>query len=265
MTMRQSTVAGMFYPADPVQLTRMLDRFFSLTNHTGRDARGIVSPHAGYVYSGQTAAHAFAAIRDGFDGTFLVIGPSHRGFSTCISAISWDTPIGQVHNDTELAALIDLPIDERAMSYGNENSLEVQVPFIRYRFPGAKIVPIMMGHQTMEEIMRVSRIIRAALNQYPGDVRIVASSDFSHYVPAEKARKDDLYAIEALKDLNVREFYNRIYQNKITACGYGPIGTMIEALKTQGASRCDLLSYTNSGETSGDFQQVVGYAALAVD
>ncbi|MFH0967023.1 MAG: AmmeMemoRadiSam system protein B [Methanobacteriota archaeon] len=262
--MRRCTVAGMFYPADPVQLTGMLDRFFSHTC-TGRDARGIVSPHAGYVYSGQTAAHAFAAIRDGFDGTFLVIGPSHRGFSTCISTIAWDTPLGPVQNDGVLTSLINLPIDERAMSFGNENSLEVQIPFIRYRFPEATMVPIMMGHQTMEEITRISHVIRSALDKYPGDVRIVASSDFSHYVTAEKARKDDLFVIEALKDLNVREFYNRIYQNRITACGYGPIGTMVEVLKNQGVSRCDLLSYTNSGESSGDYSQVVGYAALAVN
>jgi len=242
----------------------MLDRFFSNTS-ANRDAKGIVSPHAGYVYSGQTAAHAFAAIQDGFDGTFLVIGPSHRGFPTCISAIPWDTPIGPVQNDADLTSLIDLPIDEQAMSFGNENSLEVQIPFIRYRFPKATIVPVMMGPQTMEEIIRVSRLISTALKKFSGDVRLVASSDFSHYVTSDKARKDDLFVIEALKDLNVREFYNRIYQNRITACGYGPIGTMVEALKMKGASRCDIISYTNSGEASGDYQQVVGYAALAVN
>jgi MEMO1 family protein len=263
MTIRQCTVAGMFYPANPVQLKGMLDQFFSHTC-TGQDARGIVSPHAGYIYSGQTTAHSFAAVKDGFDGTFLVIGPSHRGFQTCMSALPWDTPIGPVQNNVDLSVLIDIPIDERAMSVGNENSLEVQVPFIRYRFPKAAIVPVMMGHQTMDEILRISDLISTALKKYSGDVRIVASSDFSHYVTAEKARSDDIFAIEALKDLNVQEFYNRIFQNRITACGYGPIGTMVEILKTKGASRCDLISYSNSGEASGDYNQVVGYAALAV-
>lgn len=254
----------MFYPADPVQLTGMLDRFFSQTS-TGRDARGIVSPHAGYMYSGQTAAHAFSAIRDGFDGTFLVIGPSHRGFPTCMSAISWDTPLGPVNPDTDLSARIELPIDEKAMAFGNENSVEVQIPFIRYRFPLARIVPVMMGPQTMDEIVRVAGCISSAIREYDGEVRIVASSDFSHYVTSEKAQKDDLFVIEALKDLNVREFYHRIYQNRITACGYGPIGTMIEALRSHGITHCDMLSYTNSGDVSGDYQQVVGYAALAVN
>lgn len=261
---RRCTVAGMFYPADPVQLTHMLDQFFRFTGTEG-DAKGIVSPHAGYIYSGQTAARAFAAIRDDFDGTFIVIGPSHRGFPTCISAISWDTPLGAVPVNTNLGALSGLPIDERAMSFGNENSLEVQMPFIRYRFPGSTVLPVMMGQQTLQEISRVAGLISHAIQQYDGEVKIIASSDFSHYVPASKAQHDDLLVIEALTDLDVQEFYNRIQKNHITACGYGPIGTMIQALKPFGATRCDLLSYTTSGEASGDFQQVVGYAALAVN
>ncbi len=261
---RRCGVAGMFYPADPVQLTHMLDAFFR-SARTGGDAKGVASPHAGYIYSGQTSAHAFSAIREGFDGTFILIGPSHRGFPTCVSSIPWDTPIGPVRTDTDLVARIGLPVDEQAMAFGNENSLEVQVPFIRYRFPDAAIVAIMMGPQTMREIAMVSGHIISAVRDYAKDVRIVASSDFSHYVAADKAQKDDLFVIEALKDLNVQEFYNRIQQHRVTACGYGPIGAMVEALRPQGATRCDLISYTTSGEASGDFQQVVGYAALAVN
>lgn len=264
MMIRRCTVAGMFYPADPVQLTAMLDGFFSRT-HTHGDAKGIVSPHAGYVYSGLTAAHAFSALKPGFNGTFIIIGPSHRGFPTCLSAFAWETPLGPVQSDADLLSLIDIPVNEQAMSYGNENSLEVQVPFIRYRFPEAKIVPVMMGHQTMEEITRVSRLISQAISRYEGEVRIVASSDFSHYVPAEKARKDDLFVIEALSELNVQEFYTRIQKGRITACGYGPVGSMIEALRPQGISRCDLITYSTSGDISGDYKQVVGYAALAVN
>jgi AmmeMemoRadiSam system protein B len=254
----------MFYPADPVQLTGMLDGFFSQTQDH-EDAKGIVSPHAGYIYSGQTAAHAFSAVKPGFSGTFILIGPSHRGFPTCQSAVAWDTPLGPVLNDTDLGSLIDLPVDERAMAFGNENSLEVQVPFIRYRFPTAKIVPVMMGHQTLDEIRRIAERLSSALDRYQGTVKIVASSDFSHYVPAEKAQKDDLFAIEALKDLNVVEFHSRIQRGRITACGYGPVGSMIETLKFHGITRCSLITYTTSGDMSGDYEQVVGYAALAVN
>ena len=264
MKIRPCLLAGSWYPEDPVQLMSLMDRLFREA-HPDNNVMGVVSPHAGYVYSGQTSANAIGSIREGFDGTIIVIGPSHRGFETCLSDIPWNTPFGQVNGDHELVSLIDLPVNERAMSYGNENSLEIQVPFIRYRFPKASIVPIMMGHQTMDEISRVSNILIHALKKYSGEIKIVASSDFSHYVPHNKAKKDDLYAVEALQSLDVHLFYERIHKNGITACGSGPISVMILTLKSvQHVTRCDLISYTTSGEASGDYQQVVGYAALAV-
>lgn len=263
MKSRASTVAGMFYPGQPGRLRQLLSELFRNTTHSG-DAAGVVSPHAGYVYSGKTAAQAFAAFDEKFEGTFLVIGPSHRGFPTCISQVPWETPLGMLEPDTELGSCIHLPVDERAMSQGSENSLEVQMPFIQYRFPHSRIVPLMIGQQTLGEVHRISSIIITALEKYQKPVKIVASSDFSHYVSAEKAYRDDHYAIEALIQMDVPEFFSRIQSHSITACGYGPIGCMVEVLRTRGNTRCDLLEYTTSGETSGDYDQVVGYAALAV-
>lgn len=263
MKSRACSVAGMFYPAEPDRLRQILTAFFQDFSYPD-DAAGIVSPHAGYVYSGKTSAQAFAAIKEGFDGTFLVIGPSHRGFPTCISQVPWETPLGQVEPDLTLGSRIDLPVDERAMSYGSENSLEVQMPFIRFRFPKATIVPVMMGHQTLSEVKRITAAISSALDTYEEPVKIVASSDFSHYVSHEKAVHDDHYAIEALIQMDVPEFFTRIQRHQITACGYGPIGCMFDSLRSRGCSRCDLLGYTTSGEVSGDYDQVVGYAALAV-
>ncbi|NLV27489.1 MAG: AmmeMemoRadiSam system protein B [Methanomicrobiales archaeon] len=263
MIRRTSTVAGMFYPGNPDQLRYLLSELFRGLPSSG-DAAGIVSPHAGYVYSGRTSAQAFSAINESFKGTFLVIGPSHRGFSTCISQIPWETPLGLIESDTDLGAALELPVDERAMSFGSENSLEVQLPFIQYRFPGVRVVPLMMGHQTLSDVYKISSKIIKALEIYKKPVKIVASSDFSHYVSAEKAFRDDHYAIEALVKMDIPEFFSRIQSYNITACGYGPIGCMIEVLKARGKTRCDLLGYTTSGETSGDYDQVVGYAALAV-
>lgn len=263
MMSRASTVAGMFYPGDPGRLRQLLTELFRDYPSSG-DAAGVVSPHAGYVYSGKIAAQAFAAFDDRFDGTFLIIGPSHRGFPTCISQVPWETPLGILEPDTVLGSYIDLPVDERAMSYGSENSLEVQMPFIQHRFPKSRILPVMMGNQTLSEVRRVSSIITNALEKYEKPVKIVASSDFSHYVSVEKAYRDDHYAIEALVNMDIPEFFSRIQTHHITACGYGPIGCMVEVLMTRGKTRCDLLGYTTSGESSGDYDQVVGYAALAV-
>lgn len=257
-------MAGMFYPSGSEDLKLMLSDLFKDFEQPC-DAAGVVSPHAGYIYSGRVSAQAFSAFDPRFSGTFVVIGPSHQGFTTCISAIPWETPIGLIEADTDLAALIDLPVDERAMSYGNENSLEVQMPFIRYRFPGARIVPVMMGRQTLSEVGRISGLIGEAISRYERPVKIVASSDFSHYVSQEKASRDDIFAIDALTStLDVPEFFRRIQTHRITACGYGPVGTMISILKNKGATRCFLLGYSTSGDVSGDYNQVVGYAALAV-
>ena len=103
---------------------------------------GIVSPHAGYIYSGQVAAHAFGTINPDFSGTFVVIGPSHRGYISCVSAIPWETPLGVIDCDTGFVEALDMEVDE--LSQRDEHSLEVQMPLIKYRFPRARIAPIMM-------------------------------------------------------------------------------------------------------------------------
>ena len=134
MKMRACAVAGMFYPREPSHLEQLLGKFFSGTSPVTGNPLGIVSPHAGYIYSGQVAADSFAAITGDFSGTFVIIGPSHRGYMTCASGISWETPLGIVDTDAEFVRALDVEVDE--FSHRDEHSLEVQVPFIRYRFPG---------------------------------------------------------------------------------------------------------------------------------
>ncbi|WP_292518130.1 AmmeMemoRadiSam system protein B [Methanoculleus sp.] len=261
MDMRPCSVAGMFYPAEPRHLEQLLETFFQ-RRAPGIDARGIVSPHAGYVYSGETAACAFSTIPPDFDGTLLVIGPSHRGYTTGVSAVPWETPLGIVDVDTEFVDALDIEVDEA--SHRNEHSIEVQMPIIKYRFPRARVVPIMMGDQSHEAAARLAEHLLQATRRTGRDVRIVASSDFSHYVPEEAARRQDLYAIDALKTLDTREFYRRLQETGATACGYGPISAMCIACSSLGASRGELLRYTTSGDVTEDFNQVVGYAAIAV-
>jgi len=192
----------MFYPRDPSHLEQLLEKFFSETQADG-DSMGIVSPHAGYIYSGQVAAHAFSAISPDFSGTFIVIGPSHRGYLNCVSLVPWETPLGVVDTDVEFVQALDIEADE--YSQKDEHSLEVQMPFIKYRFPRARIAPIMMGQQDYASAMRLADRIIAAVRLTKRDVRIVASSDFSHYVSEQKAKADDLPAIEALTTLDVQE------------------------------------------------------------
>jgi len=261
MTMRTCAVAGMFYPRDPSHLEQLLEKFFSVGQKAG-NSLGIVSPHAGYIYSGETAAQAFSTISRDFSGTFVVIGPSHRGYINCVSKVPWETPLGVIDTDAELLELLEIETDE--LSHKDEHSLEVQMPFIKYRFPRARIVPVMMGQQDYASAMRLAEKIWIAIKRANRDVRIVASSDFSHYVPEEKAKKDDLYAIEPLISLDIPEFYRRIGEREVSACGYGPIAAMVTVCGKLGAKTARLIRYTTSGEVTGNRREVVGYAAISV-
>ncbi|MGD0079020.1 MAG: AmmeMemoRadiSam system protein B [Methanoregula sp.] len=262
MKMRTCAVAGMFYPREPSHLEQLLEKFFSGTAPEGGNPLGIVSPHAGYIYSGQVAAHAFSSIVPDFSGTFVVIGPSHRGYINCVSEIPWETPFGVIDTDTEFVQALSIETDE--ISHRDEHSIEVQMPFIKYRFPRARIAPVMMGQQDYPSAMRLAEKILAAVRRTNREIRIVASSDFSHYVPESKAKADDLWAIEPLLALDTKEFYRRIEERRVTACGFGPISAMVAACGRLGAKAAKLIRYSTSGDTTGDYREVVGYAAIAV-
>jgi AmmeMemoRadiSam system protein B len=259
--MRSSVLAGSWYPKDPNRLEQMLEAYF-IQSKPGA-ALGIVSPHAGYIYSGLTAAHAFGSLPPDFSGTIIVIGPSHSGYTTCASAIPWETPLGIVDTDAEFIKSLGIDINE-AVHQTDENSIELQIPFIKYRFPRARIAPVMMGQQDYPSAIRLAEKIVSAIKQTNMDVRIVASSDFSHKVSEQKAKSDDLYAIEPLLTLDTKEFYRRIEERRVTACGFGPITAMVTACEKLGAKKAQLLRYATSGDVTGDCREVVGYAAISV-
>lgn len=265
MDVRRATLAGKFYPGEPASLKEQLAYFFShvVLPHPV-DACGVVSPHAGTIYSGQVAAYSYSAVPDDFDGTFIVVAPSHAGYPDCTSGFAWETPLGIIGCDEELVSALDIKRNDFAQAQ-HENSLEVQMPFIKFRFPDAKVVPVLMGRQTLSGAKAMADAIIRAVRDTSSGVRLVASSDFSHYIIDAEARKLDGYAIEALYNLDSEEFFRRIREEGITACGYGPIAVMIEVCRELfGAERGELLKYMTSGDISGDLDQVVGYAAVAV-
>ena len=261
MKVRPCSVAGMFYPRDVAHLEQLVAGYMKARPPI-KEIRGIVSPHAGYPYSGAVAGEAFSTMDTEFSGTFVVVGPSHRGYLTCASAIPWETPLGIVDADTAFVKESEIEVDE--FSHQGEHSIEVQMPFIRYRFPRARVAPVMMGDQSLRSATDLAGKIGDARRRTGREIRIVASSDFSHYVPEQVARENDLYAIEALKNLDTVEFYRRVEERGVSLCGYGPIATLCLAGKDMGASRGDLLTYRTSGDTTGDLEEVVGYAAIAV-
>ena len=263
MKTRPSPLAGSWYPKDPHHLGQFLEGAFQQCKG-GEDARGIVAPHAGYLYSGRLAACAYARFASDFDGTFIIIGPNHRRPLTTVTPLAWETPFGLIECDKDLVTAFQLQVNESADADQGENSLELQMPFVKYRFPRSLIAPILMGDQDFDSARLLAERILSAIRQTGHDVKLVASSDLSHFYPDPVARGKDQKTIEAILSLDVEDFYRRIGSGEAEACGYGPIATMCLVCEELGARRAESIGYGTSGDVTGDLQQVVGYGAIAV-
>ncbi len=264
--MRTPVVSGQFYPRGKNDLKKEIIRCFANIPLTERDVIGAVVPHAGYIYSGITAAHVYSTLPSA--NTFVLIGPNHTGYGSPVSVSSetWSTPFGEVRSDNEFIKALPKRIidtDENAHSY--EHSLEVQLPFLQHRFHDFSIVTICMGMQDEETALEVGTEISEAAVAVNKKIVVIASSDFSHYKPDKVARQDDAYFIEPVLSLDMHEFYRRLYERSASVCGYGPIAAMLTASKNLGAKRSKLLKYSTSGDVTGDISAVVGYAGIIVE
>lgn len=263
--MRQATVAGKFYPANPEALRKELDNCFRGTTIDPRSGiKGVVVPHAGYIYSGRVAARSYAVLPEA--DTYVIFGPNHTGYGSpvALSTETWSTPLGKVETDHELAEkLAGSIICQDEVAHRFEHSIEVQIPFLQYRFKhDFRILPVCIGMQDEEIALEVGMEIARAITAIGRKAVIIASSDFTHYQPAHVAESNDRYLIKAILDMNVDDLYNRLYARDISACGYGPIAATITAARELGASKAELLKYATSGEVTGDDSGVVGYASL---
>jgi AmmeMemoRadiSam system protein B len=259
---RKPAVAGGFYPGNEKDLRLTVKAMLSGAGDAVPGAAGAVSPHAGYVYSGATAAKAISSL--GPADTFVVIGPNHRGAGTslAVSMDDWQTPMGVVECDGEFAGALSSPLESDERAHHDEHSIEVQLPFVQYLYPDARVVCICMGDQSQGAATAVAESVLDAKKEIGRDVRVVASTDFSHYVPAETARENDGEVLSAITGMDVNGMYARLAETRASVCGFGPIAAAMEISSGLGAKKAELLEYTNSGEMSGDFQQVVGYAAV---
>lgn len=249
---REPVVAGQFYPFSEDALRKMIEEYVS-QGEPEKDVIAAVSPHAGYMYSGPVAGFTYAAISEMKPKVIAIIGPDHTGAAMnrtyCYPDGEWETPLGVV----ETVAMDGIEVNENAHAF--EHSIEVQVPFLQYIYKhNFKISPIIMGNQSLDEALLVGERIKADL--------VIASSDFSHYVPYDTAVKNDLYAIEAVERMDEKLFYERIYEKNVTACGYGPITAAMHYAKLNRAKQGKLLKYATSGDVTGDKGAVVGYASI---
>lgn len=264
---RHPIVAGQFYPAQASRLSRMISGMVD-EQAEKEDVIGVVSPHAGYQYSGPVTAAAISRIK--LKDTFVILGPNHTGMGKALSIMtggSWETPLGSIEIDTELAGQIltasrYLEEDDKAHQY--EHSIEVQIPFLQYFSKDFRIVPVAFSYHSPAAYKDIGRAIARAVKGTEKGVVIIASSDMTHYEPQESARQKDNKAIEAILDLDEDELLRRVDEFGISMCGYAPTVALITAAKALGATRADLVRYQTSGDVTGDYSSVVGYAAIII-
>jgi AmmeMemoRadiSam system protein B/AmmeMemoRadiSam system protein A len=264
---RRPVVAGQFYPASPSQLRALIEQLVD-EKVAKVDAIGLLSPHAGYVYSGPVAGAVISRVK--FKDTFIIIGPSHTGRGKPLSIMTrgaWETPLGEVEIDSELGKQIlatSSYLQEDDVAHQYEHSIEVQLPFLQYFKPDIKIVPIVLAYSSGGTYKEIGREIARAVRDLNREVVIMASSDMTHYEPQEVARKKDTQAIEAILDLNEDELLKRVYELDISMCGHAPAASLISAARELGATGAELVKYQTSGDITGDYSAVVGYAGVII-
>jgi len=276
---RRPAVAGYFYPQHATELRVALEEAFlsplgpgtvPTVDPTGpRQLIGIVVPHAGYPYSAQGAAWSYTvAARDGRPETAVLLGVNHRGTGVPLALSpddGWMTPLGISPVDTALGErLRELAPDVTPDAHAHiaEHSLEVQVPFLQFLFGELPILPLLVGHASDNAVLRLGQALASLAKEH--DLLIVASTDFSHYVNQETARRHDLLALDAIVALEPAALLDTVRREDITMCGVLPVAALLAAARALGARSASTLHYHTSGDVTGDRQAVVGYGAAAI-
>jgi AmmeMemoRadiSam system protein B len=264
---REPAVAGTFYPKDRDELLDYLSQTIPDQDQP-EISLGVISPHAGYVYSGAIAAQLFSATV--IPRQIVILGPNHHGLgadAAIFSRGSWQTPLGDVPIASELAAHLvqRCPVlQSDQLAHRLEHSIEVQIPLLQYLQPDLEIVPICLGAGELDDWLDLGTSLGKALNDWPHEVLIVASSDMNHFLDAKETRRLDHLAIDAALALDPTRLYRTVRDKRISMCGVVPAVVMLQAALERGATECRLVRYGHSGEVNGDMSRVVGYAAMSV-
>lgn len=264
---RSPAVAGQFYYGTASKLTQQVEQYID-RNAKKEKVVGLVSPHAGLMYSGPVAGAVYSAID--FPETFVLIGPNHTGLGAQISIMEsgeWEIPMGVFQIDEKISYKIAMTVpivtnDMKAHMF--EHSLEVQLPFIAYFSKKVKIVPIVMLSASVEECRVLGEGIAKAVKSAGYSVIVVASSDMSHYESDNVTKQKDKQAIDRILSLDPGGLYETVARERISMCGYLPATTMLFAAKALGAQSAKLVKYSTSAEVSGDYEHVVGYAGIVL-
>ncbi|MFZ1023688.1 MAG: AmmeMemoRadiSam system protein B [Thermoplasmata archaeon] len=272
---RSPAVAGQFYESDGQRLARQIESCFMDPRGPGhlpphhrskpRQLRAAIVPHAGYRYSGPIAAHVYAAIAaEEPPTTVLILGVDHHGGAVraATSNVDWLTPLGPVEIDNDVVGQLAKPpivIDEETQAL--EHSIEVQLPFLQYVLPHPRFVPLMVRYGSYDSLHEIAVAVRSVVASRP-DILVLASTDFSHYVPASEADRLDHLAISEILRSDPKGLYSVVARHDISMCGIAPTTVLLDALQHESLTPT-LLRWGHSGEDT-PMPEVVGYAAITL-
>lgn len=265
---RHPAVAGYFYPGDPESLRLELKRCLSHQAPTKKKAIGIVAPHAGYRYSGGVAGEVYGQVE--IPDRLIVMSPNHTGEGAPYSIWprgEWQTPLGNAKVDEELAAhfMKNCPLlKEDIEAHRGEHSLEVQIPFLQFLKKDFQFVPLTLSHIPFEQCRKVGLALAKTIRESKNPVLIVASSDMNHFENQQVAEKKDFLAIERVRAVDPQGLYETVGKNSISMCGIIPATVLLVAARELGATKGDLVRHATSGDVTGDYGSVVGYAGLII-
>jgi len=266
---KEANVAGGFYPADPKELSDLIDDIEATTGQvpTDRKVEIAIAPHAGYPYSGPVAAYTFKAIAQNHYKTIVVIGPSHffpfEGISVWPKG-GFKTPLGVVDVDEDFAEALlreNPGFQNLPQVFEREHSIEVELPFLQKTFGHVRIVPILMGDANPQVCHDLAMALDKLIGQRD-DVLILVSSDMSHYYTYDAANSMDALTLTAIQEIDPKKFFEGNVSRKMEMCGFMPVTTALIYARLRGIRHVEVLKHANSGDTSGDKSRVVGYSSV---
>jgi AmmeMemoRadiSam system protein B len=265
---RKPAVAGSFYPGSAAGLRKMIGEMID-ARAVKVKAKAVICPHAGYMYSGSVAGAVYASVE--IPDICVVLCPSHQGIRPMFALMSegsWETPLGDIPISSNLAKALQKHsalLEEDASAHSGEHSLEVQLPFLQYLRPSVSLVPICVSHlAAYRDLEELGRAVAAGIKETRSEALVVASTDMSHYISQERAKKKDFLAIGRILDLDPQGLFETVRREDITMCGFQPTAAALVAAKELGASKAELIKYQTSGDVTGDLSAVVGYAGIRI-
>jgi len=265
--LRPAVVAGQFYPGQKESLLKSVTSLMPATSEQ-KAAIAVMSPHAGYIYSGKVAGQTLAGVK--IPSEVVILGPNHHGrghVAAVYASGAWETPIGQTSISVKLAERIlrECPMAaEDTVAHRYEHSLEVQLPFLQLKAPETRIVPICISRMPLDLLLEMGNGLARAIASCSEPPLIIASTDMTHYESGKNARQKDFLALEKVLALDPTGLYDVVLEHGISMCGVLPTVVMLQAAKTLGAEQAELILYSNSGDVTGDQSEVVGYAGVMI-